>query len=71
MAVCAPWSAMPASGGLWPTEVAALYGIPLDRDVSKVCVGIIALGGGYLDTDLAQALAGWDGKRLSSSTSRW
>lgn len=46
-----------AGAGLWPTEVAALYGIPLDRDVSRVCVGIIALGGGYLDTDLAKALA--------------
>jgi kumamolisin len=45
-----------AGGGLWPTEVAALYGIPLDRDVSKICVGIIALGGGYLATDLAKAL---------------
>ncbi|QPF83509.1 S8 family serine peptidase [Bradyrhizobium genosp. L] len=46
-----------AGAGLWPTEVAARYGIPLDRDVSKICVGIIALGGGYLKTDLAQALA--------------
>jgi kumamolisin len=43
--------------GMWPTEVAALYGIPLDHDVSKICVGIIALGGGYLATDLAKALA--------------
>ncbi|WP_338691492.1 S53 family peptidase [Bradyrhizobium sp. 26S5] len=45
-----------AGAGLWPTDVAARYGIPLDRDVSKVCVGIIALGGGYLATDLAKAL---------------
>lgn len=45
-----------ASGGLWPTEIAALYGIPLNHDVSSVCVGIIALGGGYLDTDLKEAL---------------
>jgi len=45
-----------ASNGLWPTEIASLYGIPLDHDVSKVCVGIIALGGGYLETDLAEAL---------------
>lgn len=45
-----------SAGGLWPTEIAALYGIPLDHDVSKVCVGIIALGGGYLDSDLKQAL---------------
>jgi kumamolisin len=47
-----------AGGGLWPTEIAALYGIPLDRDVSSVCVGIIALGGGYLETDLKEALRG-------------
>jgi kumamolisin len=47
-----------AGAGLWPTEVAALYGIPLDRDASSVCVGIVALGGGYLPTDLAKALAG-------------
>ncbi|MEH2563000.1 S53 family peptidase [Bradyrhizobium sp. AZCC 2289] len=44
--------------GLWPTEVAALYGIPLDHDVSSVCVGIVALGGGYLASDLAKALDG-------------
>jgi kumamolisin len=43
--------------GLWPTEIAALYGIPLDRDTSSVCVGIIALGGGYLSSDLAAAMA--------------
>ncbi|KWV59319.1 hypothetical protein AS156_32170 [Bradyrhizobium macuxiense] len=45
-----------AGAGMWPTEIAALYGVPLDHDVSNVCVGIIALGGGYLATDLAQAL---------------
>jgi kumamolisin len=43
--------------GLWPTEIAALYGIPLDRDVSSQCVGIVALGGGYLPADLSAALA--------------
>jgi kumamolisin len=47
-----------ASTGLWPTDVAALYGIPLNRDVSGSCVGVIALGGGYLADDLAAALAG-------------
>jgi kumamolisin len=46
-----------AGAGLWPTEVAAYYRIPLDHDISKICVGIIALGGGYLATDLAKALA--------------
>lgn len=47
-----------AGTGLWPTQIAALYEIPLDHDVSRVCVGIVALGGGYLATDLAKALAG-------------
>jgi kumamolisin len=47
-----------ATNGLWPSEVAALYGIPLDRDVTHQCAGIIAMGGGYLDSDLAAALAG-------------
>lgn len=44
------------AGALWPTEVAALYGVPLDRDVSKVCVGIIALRGAYRRGDLDAAL---------------
>ncbi|WP_316195646.1 MULTISPECIES: S53 family peptidase [unclassified Bradyrhizobium] len=43
--------------GLWPSEIASLYGIPTDRDVSSVCVGIVALGGGYLASDLATAMA--------------
>jgi kumamolisin len=42
--------------GLFPTEIAALYGIPLNRDVSAQCVGIIALGGGHLASDLQMAL---------------
>jgi len=42
--------------GLWPTEIASLYGIPLDRDVSAASIGIIALGGGYQQSDLAGAL---------------
>jgi len=46
-----------AGSGLWPTEMAALYGIPLDRDVSSASVGIVALGGGYLAADLKAALA--------------
>jgi kumamolisin len=53
-----PLAGAGAGPGLWPTEIAALYGIPLDRDVSAICVGIIALGGGYLTSDLASALAG-------------
>jgi kumamolisin len=47
-----------AANGLWPTEVAALYGISLDRDVTRMCAGVIAMGGGYLATDLAAALTG-------------
>jgi kumamolisin len=42
--------------GLLPTEIAALYGLRLDGDVSTQCVGIIALGGGYLRTDLDAAI---------------
>jgi kumamolisin len=53
-----PLAGAGAGAGLWPTEVAALYGIPLDHDTSSVCVGIIALGGGYLSSDLAKALTG-------------
>ena len=53
-----PLAGAGAGAGLWPTEVAALYGIPLDHDTSSVCVGIIALGGGYLPSDLAKALTG-------------
>ncbi|MBR1208622.1 MULTISPECIES: protease pro-enzyme activation domain-containing protein [unclassified Bradyrhizobium] len=49
---------MGSGSGLWPTDIAARYGIPLDRDVSSICVGIIALGGGYLASDLAMAVAG-------------
>ena len=44
-----------AARALPPREVAALYGIPLDRDVSRQCVGILALGGGYKPEDLAAA----------------
>jgi kumamolisin len=47
-----------AAEGMWPTEVAALYGIPLDRDASHLCVGIIAMGGGYRLGDLIAALTG-------------
>lgn len=49
-----------AGAGLWPTQMAALYGIPLDHDVSSVCVGIVALGGGYLASDLTAALTAMD-----------
>jgi kumamolisin len=43
--------------GLWPTEVAKLYDIPLDQLGAGQCLGIIALGGGYLMSDVAAAAA--------------
>jgi kumamolisin len=45
------------SPGMWPTEVAGLYGVPPDIDAAGQCVGIIALGGGYLPSDLVAAAA--------------
>ncbi|WLB18879.1 S53 family peptidase [Bradyrhizobium japonicum] len=47
----------PATPGLWPSEVAALYGVPLEPVSKTQCIGIIALGGGYLASDVAQAAA--------------
>jgi kumamolisin len=41
------------SAGLWPMEVADLYGFSPEADAAGQCVGIIALGGGYLPSDLA------------------
>lgn len=41
--------------GLWPTDVARLYGLGEDLDAPGECVGILALGGGYLPSDLAAA----------------
>ena len=49
-------AAAAAGDALWPTQVAARYGIPLDRDTSRQCVGIIAMGGGYQQSDLDTAL---------------
>lgn len=47
-----------AEAGLWPSVVVELYGIPLAVDGGEgQCVGIIALGGGYLQSDLTTALA--------------
>jgi kumamolisin len=46
-----------AEMGLWPSEVAQAYGIQLDPIASRQCVGIIALGGGYLPSDVQQAVA--------------
>jgi kumamolisin len=41
--------------GLWPTEVAERYGIEPTSDAPGQCVGIIALGGGYLPEDVKTA----------------
>jgi kumamolisin len=41
--------------GLWPSAIARLYGIPLDQDGAGQAVGVIAVGGGYLPTDMAVA----------------
>ena len=46
-----------AGEGLWPREVAGLYGILADDGLGMQCVGLIALGGGYLPSDLEAAAA--------------
>ena len=52
-------AAAPADGdGLWPTQIADLYGLGHDLDAPGQCIGIIALGGGYLPADLAAAAKG-------------
>src|SRR5271165_4631802 len=43
--------------GIWPTEVASLYGIADHSDAKGQCVGILALAGGYLPSDLSAATA--------------
>lgn len=51
--------AEPADGdGMWPKQVAALYGVNGGLDAAGECVGIIALGGGYLPDDLSRAAQG-------------
>jgi kumamolisin len=47
-----------AIGGMWPTEVASLYGVTEHMDAKGQCVGILALAGGYLPSDLSAACAG-------------
>jgi kumamolisin len=44
--------------GLWPRDVASLYGIPKNLGGDTQCVGVIALGGGYQQTDVDASLAG-------------
>lgn len=40
-----------------PNQIGALYGIPTDHTGSGECIAIIELGGGYVDSDTAQAFA--------------
>ena len=42
---------------LWPAQVAALYEFPTGVDGSGETIGIIELGGGFTDTDLAKYFA--------------
>lgn len=47
----------PSDGeGMWPLDIAQLYGISPKEDAPGQCVAIIALAGGYLPTDVAAAL---------------
>lgn len=43
---------------MWPADVADLYGVKQGLDAPGECVGIIALGGGYLPDDLKLAARG-------------
>jgi len=45
------------TSGMLPTEVASLYGITEQMDAKGQCVGILALAGGYLPSDLSAATA--------------
>jgi kumamolisin len=47
-----------AGPGMWPSEIAGLYGVPSGGSAAGQCVGVIALGGGYLETDLVAAADG-------------
>ena len=42
---------------LWPSDIAKLYGNPIEGAVPQQCVGIVALGGGYLLEDVNAAMA--------------
>src|SRR5262249_9983513 len=61
-AAFAPRAATPPGGKpvpvpLWPAQVAELYAFPRDVDGSGETIGIIELGGGYRDTELAAYFA--------------
>ncbi len=46
---------MSDGSALWPTEVAALYGIPAEWQGKGQCIGIVAIGGSYNPDDLKAA----------------
>jgi kumamolisin len=48
---------VPVPVPLWPTQVAELYAFPREVDGSGETIGIIELGGGYRDTELAAYFA--------------
>jgi len=47
-----------AAAGLWPRDIARLYGIGAPRGGAGECIAIIAARGGYLPADLARAAEG-------------
>jgi kumamolisin len=49
------WADDAPAPGMWPASIAKLYGLTIDGDGAGQCVGIIALGGGYLPSDLESA----------------
>lgn len=51
--------------GLWPRSIAELYGVSLGLDGDGQCIGIVALGGGYKQSDVDAALAD---QRLPTNT---
>lgn len=57
LGLLAPYSGAAGGAGLWPDAVARLYGIPADRDGAGQAIGVIAMRGGYLGSDLAAAAA--------------
>jgi kumamolisin len=53
-----PLSSFAASAvgqGMWPTEIAELYGISTEMDARGECIAVLAVGGSFSDSDLATA----------------
>jgi kumamolisin len=47
--------AAPAAPGYLPSDIARLYGFPADATGAGQCIGLIELGGGWFDADIAAA----------------